>query len=194
MSRNPAAALRAVDISEQAADHFNNPETAGKLFIPDARPTTYTAAIGNTVGFSYASIDDAFPPVDPGLRPFGNLVLCQVRKAKTRTAGGIDIPDEMLATEQYNTQVAKVIALGPLAFHNRNTGELWPEGAWTSVGAFVRVPKYQGERWIKNFQRKGINHRGFEEDVTDEVTFVLFKDLALLGEFTEDPLTIRAYL
>lgn len=182
---------RAIDFSEQAADHFSNPATAGKLFVPD---TTYAAATGNTIAFGYGSIDEAFPLVDPGLRPFGNLVLCQIRKAKSRTAGGIDIPDEALATEQYNTQVAKVLAIGPIAFKNRNTGEMWPEGAWAKPGMFVRVAKYQGDRWVKQFQRRGVDHAGREQDVTDEVTFVLFKDLALLGEFTEDPLAVRAYL
>lgn len=188
------ATARAVDISEQAADHFNNPETAGKLFVPDRRPTSYTAATGNTVGFGYASMEDAFPTVSPGLRPFGNLVLCQIRKARSQTAGGIITPDEILATEQYNTQVAKVLAIGPIAFKNRGTGDDWPEGAWAKPGMFVRVPKYQGDRWTKTFTRKGIDHRGQEVDVTDEVNFVLFKDLALLGEFEDDPLSVRAFL
>ncbi len=30
----------------------------------------------NKVNFDYANIDEAFPPVDPGVQPFGSRVLC----------------------------------------------------------------------------------------------------------------------
>lgn len=187
--------LRAIDFSEQAADHFNNPDSAGKLFVPNGLEAL---SIGNTVGFDYASVDEAFPVVDPGETPCGNLVLFQIRQPKLRTAGGIIIDTETRKTEFYNTQVAKVIAIAPLAFHNRNTGDEWPEGAWAEVGSFCRIPKYQGERFTVNYTRDDFEidpdtDRRTNTRTRDEVHFCLLKDLSILS-ITKNPLTVRAFL
>lgn len=193
-----AAKMPRIDASvfaDQAADHFNDPKTAGKLFVPNAREAI---SIGNTVGFHYNSMEEAFPDVDPGEIPCGNLVLFQVRQPKSRTAGGIIIDTETRKTEFYNTQVAKVVAIGPLAFHNRNTGEMWPEGAWAKVGSFVRIPKYQGERFSIVYEREDFE---IDEDTgkrlnivaRDEVHFAMIKDLAILS-ITKNPLAVRAFI
>jgi co-chaperonin GroES (HSP10) len=136
----------------------------------------------NKVEFAYDSEDDAFPDVDPGVRPFGSRVLVQFRRAKRKTKGGIIIIDEVRDTEVWNTQSAKVVCLGPLAFKNRNTMDLWPEGEWVKPGTFVRAPKYGGDRW-------GVS---FEDG--EEILFCLFNDHDLLGEITGDPLAMKAFL
>jgi len=192
MPRNPGAALRAVDIADQAAEHFNNPETAGKLFIP-AREGLARA---NTVTFLYDSLEEAFPKVDPGERPAGNQVLFQLRAPKARSAGGIIIDTETRRTELDNNQVAKVIAIGPIAFHNRGTGEPWPEGAWANVGDYARIPKYQGDRFIRHYMRPDFEVKDGKRIATetrDEVHFVFMKDLAIIS-IISDPLSVRAYL
>lgn len=136
----------------------------------------------NKVEFAYEGEADAFPDIDPGVRPFGSRVLLQIRRAKTKTKGGIILAGETRDTETWNTQVAKVRALGPLAFHNRNTMEPWPEGSWVKIGSYVRAPKYGGDRWSV--------HVGDGE----EILFVLFNDLDLLGEITGDPLAMKSFL
>ena len=136
----------------------------------------------NKVEFDYEGEDDAFPAIDPGVQPFGSRVLCQIRRAKTKTKGGIILAGETRDTEMWNTQAAKVVAMGPLAFHNRNTMEPWPEGAWVKIGDFVRAPKYGGDRWsVRN-------------DDGDEIIFVIFNDLDLVGKITGDPLAMKAFL
>jgi len=136
----------------------------------------------NKVEFAYEGEADAFPDIDPGVRPFGSRVLLQIRKAKTKTKGGIILAGETRDTETWNTQVAKVRALGPLAFHNRNTMEPWPEGSWVKVGSYVRAPKYGGDRWSVRVEDG------------EEILFVLFNDLDLLGEITGDPLAMKSFL
>lgn len=136
----------------------------------------------NKVEFAYDGEADAFPDIDPGVRPFGSRVLLQIRRAKTKTKGGIILAGETRDTETWNTQVAKVRALGPLAFHNRNTMEPWPEGSWVKIGSYVRAPKYGGDRWSV---RVGDG---------EEILFVLFNDLDLLGEITGDPLAMKSFL
>lgn len=136
----------------------------------------------NKVEFEYEGEEDAFPKVDPGVKPFGSRVLLQIRRAKTKTKGGIILAGETRDTEMWNTQVAKVIAMGPLAFHNRNTMEPWPEGSWVKVGSYVRAPKYGGDRWSVRVEDG------------EEILFVLFNDLDLLGEITGDPLAMKSFL
>lgn len=153
---------------------------------------------GNAVSYRYVSREQAFPNVDPGLKPFGSTVLVQIRQPMRKTAGGTILPDEAREAEHYNTQVALVRAVGPMAFKNRNSGELWPEGAWCEPGDFVRVPKYQGDRFLVQFPRTEAERNpdtGKDEPVTraEECIFVLFKDLAILGKYTSDPLAIRSF-
>lgn len=130
---------------------------------------------------SYESIEDAFPTVDCGHRPFGSSVVVQIRRAKSQTKAGLYIPEEARKTESSNTQVARVVKVGPLAYRNRNTMELWPEGAWCKENDFVRVPKYGGDRWTVELG-------------DEEIEFVMFNDLDIRGEITGDPLKMRAFI
>lgn len=124
----------------------------------------------------------AFPAVEPGIQPFGSRVLVQIRNPKQVTASGIIIDSGSKDTERWNTQVAKVISLGPLAFKNRNTMESWPEGAWCQPGEFVRVAKYGGDRWEVPYGDREV------------ALFVIFNDLDIIGRVTGDPLAIRAFI
>lgn len=124
----------------------------------------------------------AFPDVDPEYRPYGSRVLVQIRTPVTKSKGGIILTADTIDTERWNTQVAKVISMGPVAYKNRNTLESWPEGSWCQPGTFVRVPKYGGDRW----------------EVTDEqgnkALFVVFNDLDIGGEHTGNPLHVKAFI
>lgn len=135
----------------------------------------------NKIVFDYENLEEAFPNVDAGVRPYGSRVLCQIRLTKEKTKSGLFITSETKETERWNTQVAKVIDIGSLAFKNRNTQEPWPEGAWCKIGDFVRVPKYGGDKW-------SVKHGD------EEVIFVILNDLDLVGEITGDPLAFKAFL
>ena len=128
------------------------------------------------------ALEEAFPAVDPGIQPFGSRVLVQIRNPKQRTSSGIIIDPGSKDTEKWNTQVAKVISLGPLAFKNRDTLNAWPEGAWCQPGDFVRVAKYGGDRWEVPY------------GAHDTALFVIFNDLDIIGRVTGDPLAIRAFI
>lgn len=135
-----------------------------------------------TMTYDENALAEAFPAVDAGVQPFGSRVLVQIRTPKSKTAAGIILHNETKDTEKWNTQVAKVVSVGPLAFKNRNTMENWPEGNWCMSGDFVRVPKYGGDRW--------------EVPIADgEVAmFVIFNDLDIIGQVTGDPLKIKAFI
>ena len=137
----------------------------------------------------YDSVDQAFPEVDPGLVPYGSRILVQKRSPRTRLKSGLYVPDETQETEFWNTQVAKVITLGPAAFKNRDTLEVWPEGEWCKKGTYVRVPKYGGDKWFVEVPEEEAQRTGVEK-----ACFVLFNDLDMVGEITCDPMDVIAYL
>lgn len=125
---------------------------------------------------------EAFPTADPGITPFGSRVLVQIRTPRTKTASGIIIDNGSRDTEKWNTQVARVVSVGALAFKNRNTMDPWPEGSWCIPGDYVRVPKYGGDRWEVPLSNG------------ESALFVIFNDLDIIGQVTGDPLAIRAFI
>jgi co-chaperonin GroES (HSP10) len=125
---------------------------------------------------------EAFPVADPGITPFGSRVLVQIRSPKTKTASGIILDNGSRDTEKWNTQVAKVVSVGSLAFKNRNSMESWPEGSWCGPGDYVRVAKYGGDRWEVPLPNR------------ETALFVIFNDLDIIGQVTGDPLAIRAFI
>lgn len=130
---------------------------------------------------SSEDLEYAFPVVDPGIEPVGSRVLVQLRRPKRKSKGGIAFSDDTIQAEQDNTQVGKLIAYGPLAFRNRDTMQSWAEGQWAGVGDYVRVPRYNGDRYDV-------------EHPDGDVRFALFNDLDILGLVTGDVLKIKAYI
>jgi len=131
------------------------------------------------------ALAEAFPAVDAGIQPFGSRILVQIRTTKARTAGGIILTADTIDTDKWNTQVAKVIAVGPLAFKNRNTMESWPDGKWCNEGDFVRVGKYGGDRWEAPIP---------DAPHGEAAMFVIFNDLDIIGRVDGDPLKVRAFI
>ncbi len=128
------------------------------------------------------ALAEAFPAVDAGIQPFGSRVLIQIRTPKKKSSGGIILDFGSQDTEKWNTQVGKVVAVGPLAFRNRNNMEPWPEGSWCENGDYVRVAKYGGDRWEVPIGNG------------ENAMFVIFNDLDIIGRVTGDPLAIKAFI
>lgn len=133
------------------------------------------------------TLEEAFPAIDPLMAPYGGRVLVQMRAVKEKvTAAGLYIPEETKETEKWNTMVGKVIAIGPLAFKNRETMAAWPEGSWAEVGDYVRVPKWGGDRWEIEFTD--------EHGAKGRALFTFFNDHELIGKVTGDPREIKAFI
>lgn len=129
------------------------------------------------------TLEEAFPDVEAGLKPFGSRVLVQLRQPRKKSKGGIIFHQDTQDTEKWNTTVGRVVALGPAAFRNRDTLELWPEGVWAKPGDFLWVPKYGGQRHEPKIP--GTNERAH---------FIVLNDLDLIGEHTVDPREVMAFL
>jgi len=128
----------------------------------------------------------AFPPVKPGQEPFGGRVIVQLRRIKRKTSGRIILVEETKENEKWNNMIGRVVAIGPLAFKNRDTMQAWPEGSWAQVGDYVRVPKWGGDRWEREVP-------GGEEG-EDPVLFMTLNDHELIARVTDDPLSFKAYV
>ena len=129
----------------------------------------------------------AFPSVDPGAQPLGGRILVQLRRThKKATSAGIILVEETKETEKWNNMVAVVVALGPLAYKNRDTMEYWPEGTWIQVGDYIRVPKWGGDRWEVKVPR--------DDDYEDPALFMILNDHEVIAKLTGDPMAMRAFL
>lgn len=124
----------------------------------------------------------AFPSIDPNMEPLGNRVLVQIRRPKQETAGGIAKAAETKDIERWNTSVARVVAVGPMAFRSLDTGELWREGAWVKVGDHVHVPLHNGLRVMIPIPGE------------DPVMLVMFRDYEMIARIPGDPLSVIAYV
>lgn len=138
---------------------------------------------GQGLDVSHLKLDEMFPKIDHGLKPFGHRVLVQVRRVVTVTAGGIYLPKETRETEAYNGTIAKLIDVGPLAFKTRSTRESWPEGIWAEVGEYVHISRYGGDRWTVDMN-----------DGLEPVVLALMGDADLLGKYTGDITKVRAHI
>ena len=127
----------------------------------------------------------AFPEVNSGQAPLGGRVIVQLRRIKKR-AGRIIIVDETKENEKWNNMIGKIVAIGPLAYRNRETMEVWPEGTWANVGDFVRVPRWGGDRWERSVPS--------EQDQEDPVLFMTLNDHEVIAKITDDPLSFKAYV
>ena len=118
-------------------------------------------------------INDHFPEIEPGFVPFGTDVLIQLKTTQTTSKGGIVLAAATKEINDENTMVGRVIRLGPLAYRNRDTGALWPEGVWATPGTVVLVPKWGGFR--------------FERTLPDgnKARFCIFRDLEIRGGLNE---------
>lgn len=151
-------------------------ETATVLTLPTLPPGSKPQLTGE--------LAEAFPDVDPQFKPFGGRVLIQLRVAKAKSRGGIILPDEARQTEQQLTCIGRIVDYGPLAYHNRTTGEPWPEGQWAERGSFVRLMQHGGGRFTLPIPgRPG-----------ETVTFAILNDYELVGAYEGDPLDVTAYV
>jgi co-chaperonin GroES (HSP10) len=129
----------------------------------------------------------AFPEVDCGMEPYGGRVIVQLRRIKKKTtAGGIILVEETKEAEKWNNMIGKIVAVGPLAFKNRDTAQPWVEGTWAKIGDYVRVLKWGGDRWEVKVEG--------ESDEEDPVLFMTINDHELIAKVTGDPLSFKAYV
>jgi co-chaperonin GroES (HSP10) len=123
-----------------------------------------------------------FPNVSPKVVPVGARILCQLITPRKTTASGLILVEETKETERWNNQVARIIAMGPLAFCNRETAEPWQEGMWAEPGDFVIIPRWGGNRRTVKLK-----------DGEDPIYFVTCNDHEIIERVYGNPLELDVY-
>lgn len=142
--------------------------------------------VGTQQASDPAELAWAFPDVSAGQAPLGGRVIVQLRRIK-KNAGKIILVEETKENEKWNNMIGRVVAIGPLAYRNRETMATWPEGCWAQVGDFVRVPRWGGDRW----ERLVV---GEENGDLSPVLFMTINDHEVIAKVTDDPLSFKAYV
>ena len=90
-------------------------------------------------------ITDEEEVADPDVLPElpGYHVLIRPVSVKSKTKGGIFIPDSTRDDMSYLTTVGRVIAVGDLAYMDKNK---FPTGAWCKIGDYVSYGKHLGTK------------------------------------------------
>ena len=92
-------------------------------------------------------ITDPEEAADPEVLPKipGFHVLIRPVSVKSQTKGGILLPDSTKDDISYLTTVGKVVALGDLAYLDKDK---FPSGAWCNVGDYVCYGKHTGTKLL----------------------------------------------
>lgn len=131
----------------------------------------------------FKTLSEAFPEVDPGVKPLGARICIQLKSVKKASSGGILLIEETRETERVQSMIGKVISMGPLCFKNRETATEWPEGTWCKVGDYVRVPRWSGDRFT------------VPTDNGDEINFSVLNDFELWATVNPDKvLAMKAFI
>ena len=92
-------------------------------------------------------VAEHFPDVECGVVPCGPKIVVQLRTVKEATASGILLAPATKEFNNGNTQLARVVKVGGIAFRDRSSGDTWKEGAWAEVGDLVIIPRWGGFRF-----------------------------------------------
>ena len=82
-------------------------------------------------------------------RPMGWKVLVQPNQVKKKTKGGIYLPSQSQDNEEYLTAHGIILAMGDLAYRDRDTGKSW-KGHWPKTGDRITYGKYAGQKLSVN--------------------------------------------
>lgn len=90
---------------------------------------------------------DELPDPTPLPQVFGWCILLRPVAIRSKTKGGLILPDSTRDDIGYQTTVGRVLAIGPLAWTRPDLGlpELDP---WYTVGSYVGFPKYGGIKMV----------------------------------------------
>lgn len=129
------------------------------LYVPDHIARRIAAKKAQTqaesgVGNAYVEANNRV--LDPSLlekslldrlpQPTGWRILVMPYQGKTKTDGGLILPDQVREREALATVVAYVLRIGPLAYRDPNKFGDDPE-PWCAEGQWVCIGRYAGSRF-----------------------------------------------
>ena len=83
-------------------------------------------------------------------KPLNWKILIQPAEISTETKGGIILPETAKDNQQILTAHGTVVAIGELAYRDRDTGAKWRQETTPKIGDFVTFGKYAGQKIVVN--------------------------------------------
>jgi hypothetical protein len=127
-------------------------------------------------------LEEFFPNVDIPLEPVGDLILFQIKMARKKF-GSIIMIDESKDFDKWNTMIAKVVKVGPVAFKDPDNLKEWPEGKWAKVGSYVVIPKYGSVKFAKTIPGE-----------QEKCLFAILRCKDIRAIITGNPLEVEEYV
>jgi co-chaperonin GroES (HSP10) len=128
-----------------------------------------------------------YPKIEIGMEPQGSNLLIQLQYTPKSTASGIVLPEELRDTESYEATIGKVIAIGPLAYKERNFKENklvdYPEGSWCVIGDIVYISR-NGHRIKKMAAELNNEAIHFVLCRDEDILCIISSDLRNLARFS----------
>lgn len=116
-------------------------------------------------------------PEDVPVQPVGWRILIEPMKVKTRTAGGIELPDQAKKAEEYLRFIGRVVRMGPLCYQHPKFLGVEPA---CKVGDWVAYSYHAGQSIMVTLP-------------TGKVEFKLVNDDEIRAVIT-DPQSIMTYV
>ena len=102
--------------------------------------------------------------------PTGWKILIEKPKPKEKTDGGIILTDQSKEAENYLSICARIVAIGPLCWHDE--AKFYNAGPWAKIGDWVIVPKFTAFKMDIN----GMEYRFINDDeviaIVDDPTVI----------------------
>ena len=76
--------------------------------------------------------------------PTGWRIVVLPYKGKSKTSGGVYIPDQVIETNEISTTVGYVLKVGSLAYQDEKK---FPTGSWCKEGDWIMFARYAGSRF-----------------------------------------------
>lgn len=127
-------------------------------------------------------LEECFPDVTIDMEPVADLICCQVKMPKEKI-GSIILTDIDKDYDRWNTMIARVVKMGPVAFKDPDTLKPWPEGQWVYIGDYVVIPKYGSVKFAKTISGR-----------QDKCLFAFLRCKDIRAIITGNPLEVEEYV
>lgn len=142
-------------------------QPAGVLSAPPASQTQPSSVIN----YETPAIDEIESAVK-NINVSGYRLLIVMPKLKEKSAGGIEIPKDLLDKEKLAACIAYVAKAGPEAYADKRK---FPSGPWCKEGEWIVLKSYSGTRiksTINGLELRIINDDSVEAVIEDPSKFV----------------------
>jgi co-chaperonin GroES (HSP10) len=133
---------------------------------------TLSEALPDATDGDLFQLEQAFPDLPSPYEPHGRWCVVQDRGQVTITAKGLHLPDEVQAANEWQENIGRVIAIGPLAGYDELSGGKLPGAETLQLGDIVLCSRLSSTRQkiVERDGRKMVVRMIPDRDIMAKVT------------------------